>query len=85
MDGGRGSGGRQTVAINLCDDRHQPIAFQGAVCPLCRAKWIGGGLVTAAVDGTASPYRADLDRALRTHYVARLERIVEGHRAVLGG
>lgn len=66
------------MQINLCDVNHQPVAFQGVSCPVCRAKFR-----PQPEEARAPLYRADLDAALRAHYVGRLQRIVDGHQAVL--
>lgn len=81
MDDASSTRGRKTVPVELCDFNHQAIAFVGS-CPLCRLRARPDDMRPLR-EGTY--YRQDLDRALRTHYVERLEAIVEGHRQVLGG
>ena len=48
--------------VDLCDDRHQAIAFVGT-CPICSRR-AGNGLLAI---GRAT-FRGELDRLLAEHY-----------------
>ena len=52
--------------IDLCDNRHQAIAFIGT-CPICRRPYSGSGPLAEG----AMTFRPDLDRALREHYATQ--------------
>lgn len=77
------------MTVGLCDLGHQAIAFLGT-CPLCRRKPSNRDLLnrnhapSELVEGV-DVYKADLDEALRAHYVGRLQQILDGHLAVLNG